>query len=53
MRAASRSSNGSRKVQPARVVAAFSTLPSEVLFSVFEARGKADPPSLVYCGDDE
>ena len=42
-----------RKVQRARVVAAFSTLPSEVLFSVFEARGKADPPSLVYCGDDE
>lgn len=42
-----------RKVPPARVVAAFSTLPSEVLFSVFEARGKADPPSLVYCGDDE
>jgi 8-hydroxy-5-deazaflavin:NADPH oxidoreductase len=23
-----------------------------VLFSVFDARGKADPPSLVYCGDD-
>ena len=42
-----------RKVPPARVVTAFSTLPSEVLFSVFEARGKADPPSLVYCGDDE
>jgi len=42
-----------RKVPRARVVAAFSTLPSEVLFSVFDARGKADPPSLVYCGDDE
>jgi 8-hydroxy-5-deazaflavin:NADPH oxidoreductase len=42
-----------RKVPRARVVAAFSTLPSEVLFSIFDARGKADPPSLVYCGDDE
>jgi predicted dinucleotide-binding enzyme len=42
-----------RKAPRARVVAAFSTLPSEVLFSVFDARGKADPPSLVYCGDDE
>jgi 8-hydroxy-5-deazaflavin:NADPH oxidoreductase len=36
----------------ARVVAAFSTGPSEVLFSVFEAKGKATGPSLVYCGDD-
>lgn len=42
-----------RKAPRARVVAAFSTLPSEVLFSVFDARGKADPPSLVYCGDDD
>ena len=42
-----------RKVRPAHVVAAFSTLPSEALFTVFEARGKADPPSLVYCGDAE
>jgi predicted dinucleotide-binding enzyme len=43
-----------RKARSARVVAAFSTLPSEVLFSVFEARGKAGRPrpSLAYCGDD-
>jgi predicted dinucleotide-binding enzyme len=27
-------------------------VPSEVLFGVFEARDKADKPSLVYCGDD-
>jgi hypothetical protein len=33
------------------VVAAFQTVPSEVLFDVFEARGKARRPSLVVCGD--
>ena len=37
----------------AQVVAAFQTIPSEVLFDVFEARGKATRPSLVYCGDQE
>jgi hypothetical protein len=42
-----------RKVRKARVVAAFGTVPSEVLFGVFEARRRADRPSLVYCGDDE
>jgi 8-hydroxy-5-deazaflavin:NADPH oxidoreductase len=41
-----------RKVPTARVVAAFGTVPSEVLFGVFEARGRAPQPSLVYCGDD-
>ena len=42
-----------RKVPKARVVSAFNTVPSEVLFGVFEARRKNDRPSLVYCGDDE
>ena len=37
----------------ARVVSAFNTVPSEVLFGVYEARRKAGRPSLVYCGDDE
>src|SRR5438132_826039 len=41
-----------RKVPKARVVSAFGTVPSEVLFDVFEARRKATRPSLVYCGDD-
>ncbi len=41
-----------RKVRRAQVVAAFSTVPSEVLFGVFEARRKATRPTLVYCGDD-
>jgi len=40
------------KVPKARVVCAFNTVPSEVLFGVFEARRKASRPSLVYCGDD-
>ncbi len=41
-----------RKVRRAKVVAAFGTVPSEVLFGVFEARDRAPRPSLVYCGDD-
>jgi len=42
-----------RMIPKARVVAAFQTVPSEVLFGVYEARRKARRPSLVYCGDDE
>jgi predicted dinucleotide-binding enzyme len=42
-----------RKVPGARVVSAFGTVPSEVLFRVFEARRRATRPSLAYCGDDE
>jgi 8-hydroxy-5-deazaflavin:NADPH oxidoreductase len=41
-----------KKVPKAWVVSAFNTVPSEVLFSVFEARRKAKRPNLVYCGDD-
>jgi predicted dinucleotide-binding enzyme len=41
-----------KKVRGARVVCAFNTVPSEVLFGVYEARAKAPRPSLVYCGDD-
>jgi len=41
-----------KKVPKARVVSAFGTVPSEVLFDVFEARRKATRPSLLYCGDD-
>jgi 8-hydroxy-5-deazaflavin:NADPH oxidoreductase len=42
-----------RKVPRAHVVCAFNTVPSEVLFGVYEARRKATRPSLVYCGDDK
>jgi predicted dinucleotide-binding enzyme len=41
-----------KMIPKARVVSAFNTVPSEVLFSVFEARRKASRPSLVYCGND-
>lgn len=41
-----------KRVRKARVVSAFNTVPSEVLFGVFEARRRAARPSLVYCGDD-
>jgi len=50
-----------KKIPKARVVSAFSTVPSEVLFSVFEragrgkregGSGKTERPSVVYCGED-
>ncbi len=40
-----------KKVPGAQVVSAFNTVPSEVLFGVFEARKRRGRPSLVYCGD--
>jgi 8-hydroxy-5-deazaflavin:NADPH oxidoreductase len=43
-----------RKVPKAHIVAAFNTVPSEVLFGVFAAKDRQDRksrPSLVYCGD--
>src|SRR5438132_8956925 len=39
-----------KRIPKARVVSAFNTVPSEVLFGVYEARRKATRPSLVYCG---
>ena len=41
-----------RRVPRAHVVSAFGTVPSEVLFPVFEARRRSKRPSLLYCGDD-
>ena len=49
-----------KKIRRAKVVSAFGTVPSEVLFGVFDAgtrsdgRGakKASRPSMAYCGDD-
>jgi 8-hydroxy-5-deazaflavin:NADPH oxidoreductase len=41
-----------KKVPEAKVVCAFNTVPSEVLFGVYAARRQANRPSLVYCGDD-
>ena len=44
-----------RKVRKADVVSAFSTVPSEVLFQVFDAKKRRARrrPSLMYCGDDQ
>jgi hypothetical protein len=42
-----------KKIPKARIVSAFNTVPSEVLFGVYEARRKSTKPSLVCCGDDE
>jgi predicted dinucleotide-binding enzyme len=42
-----------KKVPRAHVVCAFNTVPSEVLFGVFEAKRRKNRPSLVYCGDHE
>lgn len=42
-----------KKARGARVVSAFGTVPSEVLFAVYEARDGEGRPSLIYCGDDE
>jgi predicted dinucleotide-binding enzyme len=41
-----------RKLPDARIVAAFGTVPSEVLFDVYQKRRRARRPSLVYYGDD-
>jgi len=40
-----------KKVRKARIVSAFGTVPSEVLFGVFKARRRKNRPSLVYCSD--
>jgi 8-hydroxy-5-deazaflavin:NADPH oxidoreductase len=42
-----------KQLPRAHVVAAFGTIPSEVLFGVFERKGKGKPPSLVYYGDHQ
>jgi predicted dinucleotide-binding enzyme len=43
-----------KKVRKADVVSAFSSVPSEVLFDVFDAKRRTRRrPSLVYCGDGQ
>jgi predicted dinucleotide-binding enzyme len=42
-----------KKLPRSRIVAAFGTVPSEVLLGVFEAKRRAKRPSLLYCGDDQ
>ncbi len=43
-----------KSVRQAHVVSAFSTVPSEVFFEVFDAKRRTRArPSLLYCGDDQ
>ena len=42
-----------KMIPRARVVSAFNTVPSEVLFGVYEAKRRSTRPSLVSCGNDE
>jgi predicted dinucleotide-binding enzyme len=42
-----------RRAPAASVISAFGTVPSEVLFPVFNARGTGTPPHLLYCGDND
>ena len=43
-----------KKTKRARVVSAFGTVPSEVLFDVFDAKRKTRRrPSLLYCGNND
>lgn len=41
-----------KRVPKARVVSAFNTIPSEVLFGTYEKKRNVTKPSLLYCGDD-
>jgi predicted dinucleotide-binding enzyme len=41
-----------KRLRRAHFVSAFGTIPSEVLFSVFERRRRKNRPTLLYCGDD-
>src|SRR5262245_43525482 len=41
-----------KKLRRSHLVAAFGTVPSEVLFDVFSGRKRRAQPSLLYCGDD-
>ena len=40
-----------KKLRGARVVSAFGTVPSEVLFDVYARRRRRERPSLLYCSD--
>ncbi|HZS47530.1 MAG TPA: NAD(P)-binding domain-containing protein [Blastocatellia bacterium] len=42
-----------KRIPKASIAAAFNTVPSEVLFDVFEATDKSTRPNLVYYGNDE
>jgi len=41
-----------KRIPKARVVSAFNTVPSEVLFDLFESKQDLPRPSLLFCGDE-
>ena len=41
-----------KKARGAKIVAAFSTVPSEALMGVFRRRHRRNRPNLIFCGDD-
>jgi len=41
-----------RRLPSARVVCAFNTIPSELLFDAYHGRVPGGPPGVIYCGDD-
>ncbi len=41
-----------KKIPKSRIVSAFNTIPSEVLFAVFQGARGVIRPGLLYCGDD-
>lgn len=41
-----------KKARRAKIVAAFSTVPSEALMGVFRQRHRRNRPNVIYCGDD-
>jgi len=41
-----------KRLPNTRIVSAFNTVPSEVLFGVYAARRRTAKPSLLFCGDD-
>jgi 8-hydroxy-5-deazaflavin:NADPH oxidoreductase len=42
-----------KRLPKARIVSAFNTVPSEVLFEVYDGRRGRRRPSLMYCGDHQ
>jgi predicted dinucleotide-binding enzyme len=41
-----------KKARGARIVSAFGTVPSEVLFAVYETRRRKRRPAMMFAGDD-
>lgn len=42
-----------RRLPGARVIAAFNTVPSELITAIVDGNGPAERPAVVFCGDDD